>query len=218
MAQERPAFSLSQVGNPNLIGFAVFSINTIFIGILLGEAIPEESGALFAVFPQFLFFGGVILALAGILTFFLGPAYTLLVLFWLGYSGFFLSAGFLFFMFGNGNIPINPGYLGDTFGAFFLGWTIFTFCIWLGTLRVNTVYFIALGLLTLAFALATAGFWTGTGSADAPLFNTTINASGWVFVAYGTVLFYLFFDSVWTAGGGKPLPAGPAPISLLGIK
>lgn len=151
VATERAAVSAPAVANPGPLGLCAFALTTFVLsaanaGLYSGAAI---------VIGLALFYGGTAQLLAGMWEFRTGNTFGATA--FTSYGAFWIAVGFsLMPLFGGKNVVELAG--GATaLGVFFLGWTVFTLLMFLGTLRQNGALIAVFGFLTLTFLFLTIG-------------------------------------------------------------
>ncbi|KAI1427345.1 GPR1/FUN34/YaaH-class plasma membrane protein [Xylaria sp. FL1777] len=198
-------------GNPTAIGLAghVISIGPLACD-LLGWRGAGGSGA--ASIPFFLYFGGVLMTLAGLLEFFLGNTFPSVVFvsfgaFWLSYGGLLLPQLNAYAAYAPADATsVAEGLQTQGFNASFgfvtLSMGILCFMYTICALRTNIAFVIVFFTLLFAFSLITGAYWalaqdyTANAGFAAKLLE---GAGGFSFVCTATswwILFSLMFASV----------------------
>lgn len=143
-----------RTANASTLGFAGFALTLWMVSMLnagwFGSA-PAHMDMLLA-----FTFGGVVLALAGLMEFFRG--HTLEMLLFLGFSAFWWT--WAMHAHGSGSDAMSSG-AGAMMGWFFLIWAVFAFWIWLGAMHADimrNLFMLGLWLSLLALAIAD---WSG---------------------------------------------------------
>ena len=151
VATERAEARAHAVANPGPLGLCAFALTTFVLsaanaGLYSGAAI---------VIGLALFYGGTAQLLAGMWEFRTGNTFGATA--FSSYGAFWIAVGFsLMPLFGGKNVVELAG--GATaLGVFFLGWTIFKFLMFLGTLRQNGALIAVFLFLTLTFLFLTIG-------------------------------------------------------------
>jgi uncharacterized protein len=177
-AVQRAAASASAIANPAPLGLSAFALTTFVLsaanaGLYSGAAI---------VIGLALFYGGLGQLMAGMWEFrrdntFAATAFT-------SYGAFWIAVGFsLMPLFGGKSVVELAG--GSTaLGVFFLGWTIFTALMFLGTFRLNGALVAVFGFLTLTFLFLTIGALGGSGASG----MTTLG--GWLGIITAALAWY----------------------------
>jgi succinate-acetate transporter protein len=142
--------TVSTVANPGPLGLSAFALTTFVLSSANAGLIPDAKIVIGLAF----FYGGLAQLLAGMWEFRTGNTFGATA--FTSYGAFWLAVG--------GSLQFN-WITGHTAFAYFLfGWTIFTFIMFLGTLRSNGALIALFGLLLLTFILLTiAEFGGGTG-------------------------------------------------------
>ncbi len=150
-AVERASSSASAIANPAPLGLSAFALTTFVLsaanaGLYSGAAI---------VIGLALFYGGLGQLMAGMWEFRSGNTFGATA--FTSYGAFWIAVGFsLMPLFGGKNVVELAG--GSTaLGVFFLGWTIFTVLMFLGTFKLNGALIAVFGFLTLTFLFLTIG-------------------------------------------------------------
>jgi len=150
-AVQRAAASASAIANPAPLGLSAFALTTFVLsaanaGLYSGAAI---------VIGLALFYGGLGQLMAGMWEFRSGNTFGATA--FTSYGAFWVAVGFsLMPLFGGKSVVELAG--GSTaLGVFFLGWTIFTALMFLGTFRLNGALVAVFGFLTLTFLFLTIG-------------------------------------------------------------
>jgi uncharacterized protein len=148
---ERSAASALPLGNPAPLGLSAFALTTFVLsaanaGLFSGAAI---------VIGLALFYGGLAQLTAGMWEFRSGNTFGATA--FSSYGAFWIAVGFsLMPLFGGKNVVELAG--GSTaLGVFFLGWTIFTALMFLGTFKLTGALVAVFGFLTLTFLFLTIG-------------------------------------------------------------
>ncbi|CAG8492690.1 1398_t:CDS:2 [Funneliformis mosseae] len=150
--------------NPGPLALSAFAMNTFVYSLYLAQAAGVKNPSVGLGLA--LFYGGVIQVLAGMWEMKQGDTFHGTV--FSSYGGFWISFGFINF---EGSGIIN-NYKGDTemfsnaLGIYLVGWTIFTFFMWLCVLRTNWCIITALFLLFITYVLLTIGAFTGNDTFD----------------------------------------------------
>jgi len=150
-AVERAAASASAIANPAPLGLSAFALTTFVLsaanaGLYSGAAI---------VIGLALFYGGLGQLMAGMWEFrrdntFAATAFT-------SYGAFWIAVGFSLMPLFSGKSVVELAGGSTALGVFFLGWTIFTALMFLGTFRLNGALVAVFGFLTLTFLFLTIG-------------------------------------------------------------
>jgi succinate-acetate transporter protein len=160
VATERVAPAAPAVANPAPLGLCGFALTTFVLsaanaGLFTGSAI---------VLGLAFFYGGFAQLLAGMWEFRTGNTFGATA--FTSYGAFWISVGFtLTPFFGGKSIgDLLGANLGTALGVYFLGWTIFTAIMFLGTFRLSGALIAVFGFLTLTFLFLTIGALGGASS------------------------------------------------------
>jgi succinate-acetate transporter protein len=162
---ERVAPVVATVANPSPLGLSAFALTTFVLScinanIFNGAVLPN------IVVGLALFYGGIAQMLAGMWEFRTGNTFGATA--FTSYGAFWLALGSIFVPgFGIGAAfeaaATKGANLGTAVGLFLLGWTIFTFIMFLGTLKSNGALIALFGLLFLTFVFLTIGNFGAAG-------------------------------------------------------
>ena len=152
IATERSQPVAAAVANPAPLGLSAFALTTFVLSSINAGWFP--AGGTTIIIGLAAFYGGIAQLLAGMWEFksgntFGATAFTSYGAFWLAVSAVFIPG------FGIGSTLGSS--LHPALGLFFLGWTIFTGIMFLGTLRANIALLAVFGLLFLTFVFLTIG-------------------------------------------------------------
>ncbi len=163
-AVERAESAAPAIANPAPLGLSALALTTFVLSSVNAGYISAPN----IVVGLALFYGGIVQILAGLQEFKAGN--TLGATAFCSYGGFWLAIGVIFVpAFGIAAAYTNATDLHTALGFFFLGWTIFTFLMFLGALRSNfalIAFFLFLFLTFLALTIAEFGggaSWTQIG-------------------------------------------------------
>ncbi|KAG0052485.1 hypothetical protein BGZ83_002515 [Gryganskiella cystojenkinii] len=144
--------------NPGPLGLSAFALTTFVLSLYnMGAGVPS-GGPVQVVTGLAVFYGGLAQILAGMWEFKVGnnfgaTAFTSYGAFWLAYAAI-LIPGF----------GIVPGYTGspdhtldNALGIFLVGWAIFTFMLWIATLRTTVTLSSMFFILVLTFCFLASG-------------------------------------------------------------
>ena len=149
------------VANPGPLGLSGFALTTLVLSLVNAGVFKSSDLGAFAVLPIALTFGGLAQLLAGMWEFkaantFGATAFTAYGAFWIGIGMFLWFA------------MSSPGYAAaagaQALSTILLGWTVFTFVMMLGALRVNGATASLFVLLCVTFVLLTWGSFSNTSS------------------------------------------------------
>ena len=148
---QRAEARASAVANPAPLGLSAFALTTFVLSA--ANAGLYSGGAI--VIGLALFYGGLAQLCAGMWEFRTGNIFGATA--FSSYGAFWMAVGFsLLPLFGGKNIVELAG--GATaLGVFFLGWTIFTALMFIGTLRTDGALIAVFGFLALTFLFLTIG-------------------------------------------------------------
>lgn len=151
------------IADPTPVGLAGFAL-TAFLFSIINAGWLDQVGAFI---PLAFFYGGLVQLLAGMWEFRNNNTFGAVV--FTSYGAFWGALGFFFF-FGE-RLGVLTG-VGPSAGFTLLGWTVFTFYLWIASITVNramfitfTVFMLTLILLDLGFLLAVNGFVVAGGYA-----------------------------------------------------
>lgn len=136
----------SSIADPGPLGLAGFALTTFILSMSNAQFVPAELGALFV--PLAIFYGGLAQILAGMWEFkknntFGAVAFTTYGAFWLGLAATIILEALKILNFGNyGHMAI---------GLYLVGFTIFTFYMWIGTFRTNNALLATFSAVLVAF-------------------------------------------------------------------
>ena len=151
LSQSQPMKADVVLANPAPLGLMGFGVTTV----LLNLANANQYTSLAPVLAMGIFYGGIAQIIAGIMEFRKGNTFGTVAflsygLFWESFAGIFL-------------IPGMGGFLDSTANnalAYYLFfWGVFTFLMWIGTLRLNGALMTVFGTLWLLFFLLAIGKW-----------------------------------------------------------
>jgi succinate-acetate transporter protein len=153
---ERVAPAAVAVANPSPLGLSAFALTTFVLSCI-------NANVFTGVLPNIvvglaIFYGGIAQLLAGMWEFRTGntfgaTAFTSYGAFWLALGIIFVPGSGILAAFG----ATKGANVGNALGLFLLAWTIFTFIMFLGTLRSNGALIALFGLLFLTFVFLTIG-------------------------------------------------------------
>jgi succinate-acetate transporter protein len=193
MAQaiERAEAAAPAVANPAPLGLSAFALTTFVLSaanarfIFAGDPITTGNIAL----GLAAFYGGLVQLIAGIQEFRNNNTFGATA--FCSYGGFWLAVALtLLPFFGGKNLVLLTGTDAATgAGMFFLGWTIFTGMMFLGTLRSNLALIAVFFFLFLTFLALTIGWFSGlplpgTGSL------TWVDIGGWLGIITALIAWY----------------------------
>ena len=177
------------VANSAPLGFSAFALTTFVLSASnAGFLFSKVEGATLIVVGLAIFYGGLVQVLAGLLEFRRGNTFGVTA--FCSYGGFWLAIGFILlplFAGGTKNIVDLVGAPNGEagVGVFFLGWTIFTGLMFLGTLRSSLALRGLFFFLFLTFLALTIG-WLGGGSTH----TTFVPIGGWLGLITAVLAWY----------------------------
>jgi hypothetical protein len=149
MAQNEPSKTDVLLANPAPLGLMAFGTTTVLLNLANAGAIPLDS----IVLAMGLFYGGLAQIIAGALEFRKGNTFGMTA--FISYGFFWISLVFI----------LSPAHLlGASFAptsslpAYLIVWGLFSFFMFLGTLRLNGSLMFVFGTLVILFFLLAAGF------------------------------------------------------------
>jgi succinate-acetate transporter protein len=178
--------------DPAPLGLAAFALTTFIFSMVNAGIIPQgevpSQQIINLYLPLALIYGGFAQLIAGVLEFrnkntFGLTAFTSYGAFWIGLAIMNIFAR---------QFDIAPSQLVEAQGYFFLGWTIFTAILLIGSFGVNVALITVFVLLFITFVLLTIGDLLGGPEGSGGLF---INLAGYLGIA--TAL------AAWYFGGGR---------------
>ncbi len=137
------------VANPGPLGLSAFALTTFVLSAVNAGLLSATDTKI--VVGLALFYGGLAQLLAGMWEFRTGNTFGSTA--FTSYGAFWIAVG--------ASVQFNWITSDKAFGFFLLGWTIFTFIMFLGTLRVNGGLIALFGLLFLTFLFLTIGAFGG---------------------------------------------------------
>ncbi|AFM40875.1 putative membrane protein [Desulfosporosinus acidiphilus SJ4] len=146
----------SSIADPGPLGLAGFALTTFILSMSNAQFVPAAFSALFL--PLALFYGGFAQILAGMWEFkknntFGAVAFTTYGAFWLSLASMVILQTLKIINFGD--------YAHAATGLYLIGFTIFTFYMWIGTFRINNALLAVFTFLEITFIfldLAEFGF------------------------------------------------------------
>lgn len=182
-----------KMANPAALGLACFALTTFLLSVLNAGLASKELLGL--VVSCALIYGGAVQIIAGVLdtrvgSTFGGTAFS-------SYGGFWICLGLAFLLESLGVWTLTQ----DAIGVFLLAWTLFTFYMWVGSLRLNWALASTFTLLLLTFILLDIGHL-----ANVPIANITGGYTGMIcalnawYVSAAIILNELFEKEVLPLG------------------
>jgi len=194
------------VANPAPLGLSAFALTTFVLSCSNAGFIFTKVGAGAAVVVGLaLFYGGVVQLVAGIQEFRAGNTFGATA--FCSYAGFWLAVGVLLLPpSGLMAALVREATAPQALSIFFLGWTIFTLLMFLGTLRSNMALMAVFGVLFLTFFcltignMVTASAILNYGAAGATAGNTWIAIGGWLGILTALLAWYTALAGVLASG------------------
>ncbi|MFT8417957.1 MAG: acetate uptake transporter [Acetobacter sp.] len=148
MAQTDAAHPTPLRANPAPLGLMGFGMTTILLNLHNAGLVPMGS----AILAMGLLFGGVAQIIAGILEYGVGNTFGMTA--FISYGAFWLTLVALIAMPHTGIVPASSPAL---MGSYLLLWGLFTFILFLGTLRATRAHQVIFGTLVILFVLLGLG-------------------------------------------------------------
>ena len=185
-AAERAAAAAPAVANPAPLGLSAFALTTFVLSSAnAGFILPQGTG-LTIVVGLALFYGGLVQLLAGIQEFRAGNTFGATA--FCSYGGFWLAVGMI--LLPPTGIALSLGKnLSTALGVFVLGWTIFTFLMFLATFRLTGALMAVFFFLFLTFLALTIGWFAGLPTLGSSSL-TWVNIGGWLGIVTALVAWY----------------------------
>jgi succinate-acetate transporter protein len=192
---------VAQGMNPTPLGFCAFAL-TLFVYsmIMAGATVPIQTSSSGAM-GLALFYGGLILLIAGLLEFRVGNNFYALAFcsyagYWLGLAALYINGSFGFFASSGNSITTTTDITVQqkALGIFYIGWVIFTLCMLISSVRTNVVLIAFFFFLMLAYLLWAASYF---------LISTTIGlqqAGGAIGIFTSAIAWFLGFSSLLKKG------------------
>jgi uncharacterized protein len=197
---ERAAASAPAIANPAPLGLSAFALTTFVLSAtnarFIFAGIPPVTGAIALGLAAF--YGGLVQLIAGVQEFRTGNTFGATA--FCSYGGFWLAvAGSLAPLFGGKSLVLLIGPDAATgVGFFLLGWTIFTFVMFLGTFRLTGALVSVFFFLFLTFLALTIGWFQGL-----PLIGssalTWVNIGGWLGIVTALLAWYTALAGILAA-------------------
>lgn len=158
---DHAAYAAPAIANPAPLGLCGFALTTFVLSSINAGWFP--AGGTNIVVGLALFYGGLAQLLAGMWEFRSGNTFGATA--FSSYGAFWLSFAVIFIP-GTGILDAltKTNTLHQALGIYLLAWAIFTFLLFLGTLRINWGLIAILGLLTLTFLALALGELLGASS------------------------------------------------------
>jgi succinate-acetate transporter protein len=180
----------ASIADPAPLGLAGFALTLFVLSVFNAGIVGASLSAV--VLPVALFYGGIMLVLAGMWEFRRANTFGTLVFasygsFWLSYAAFaqFVAPG----------LPVATAY--RAVGTYLLAWTIFTFMLTIVAIRTNGAFLAVFVTLLATFVLLTVGTLSTT--------NSIIKAAGWAGLVTAAIAWYTSFALVCNSTWGKDI-------------
>ena len=199
VAAERSEARAFPLGNPAPLGLSAFALTTFVLSASNAGFIFAQGTGGAIVIGLALFYGGLAQLLAGMWEFRTGNTFGSTA--FTSYGAFWIAVGFsLMPLFGGKNIVELAG--GATpLGVFFLGWTIFTAMMFLGTFKLSGALVSVFGFLLLTFLFLTIGALGGA--------TGMTQIGGWLGIVTALLAWYTALASVLEHTKVANLPTFP---------
>ncbi|KJR47230.1 Transcriptional regulator [Desulfosporosinus sp. I2] len=190
----------SAIADPGPLGLAGFALTTFILSMSNAHFVPAELGALFV--PLALFYGGLAQILAGMWEFkknntFGAVAFTTYGAFWMGLATLVILETLKILNFG--------ASAHAAIGLYLIGFTIFSFYMWIGTFRLNNALLSVFSFLMICFILLDLAEFGYISSVPGGIFGLITAACAWYTSAAG-ILNPLY--------GRTVLPVGPRGVTV----
>ena len=192
-ATERAESAAQVVANPAPLGLSAFALTTFVLSCSNAGFIFPAAGAGGAVVVGLaLFYGGLVQLIAGIQEFRAGNTFGATA--FCSYGGFWMALGFVLLP-PTGILAALTAEKAVASGltVFLLGWTIFTFVMFLSTFRSSGALMAVFAFLLLTFAALTVG-WGVTTSGSVG--TTWIQIGGWLGIVTALLAWYTAMSGV----------------------
>jgi succinate-acetate transporter protein len=196
-AVERTEAEASVAANPAPLGLSAFALTLFVLSCSNAGFIFTKVGAGASVVVGLaLFYGGVVLLVAGIQEFRAGNTFGATA--FCSYAGFWLAFGVVLLPpSGLAAALIKEATLAQALGAFLLGWTIFTLLMFLGTLRSNLALMAVFGVLFLTLLALTIGELVDAGGGNGTVW---IQIGGWLGIITALIAWYTALAGILASG------------------
>jgi len=185
VSAERARASAPAIANPAPLGLSAFALTTFVLSASNAGFIFTQGTGGAVVIGLAIFYGGLGQLIAGIQEFRAGNTFGATA--FTSYGGFWLAVG-LILLPPTGIAAALGKDLGTALGVFFLGWTIFSAMLFLGTFRLSGALIGVFGFLTLTFLFLTIGaLGTSTGMTQ---------LGGWLGIITALVAWYTALSGV----------------------
>lgn len=194
------------VANPAPLGLSAFALTTFVLSCSNAGFIFTKIGAGASIAVGLaLFYGGLVQLVAGIHEFRAGNTFGATA--FCSYAGFWLAVGVVLLPpSGLLEALVKEATLSQALAAFFLGWTIFTLLMFLGTLRSNVALMAVFGVLFLTFLFLTIGEMVTAsallhyGAAGANAGSTWTAIGGWLGIITALLAWYTALAGLLASG------------------
>lgn len=196
---DTPAYAAPAIANPGPLGLSAFALTTFVLSTINAGWFPATEVNI--VVGLALFYGGAAQLLAGMWEFRTGntfgaTAFTSYGAFWLSFAAILIPGT------GIADALTKAGVLDKAIGIYLLAWGIFTFLLFLGTLRNNIALIILFALLTLTFLSLAFADLTGTSALG--------TLGGYLGILTALVAWYTALAGLLSSGKSAfSLPVGP---------
>jgi len=179
VAADRARASAPAVANPAPLGLSAFALTTFVLSASNAGFIFAQGTGGAVVIGLAIFYGGLGQLIAGVQEFRAGNTFGATA--FTSYGGFWLAVGFILLPPTGIAVALGKDLL-TALGVFALGWTIFTFLLFLATFRLSGALVAVFGFLTLTFLFLTIG-WLGTSTG-------MIQLGGWLGIVTALLAWY----------------------------
>jgi len=185
----------SGLGNPGPLGLGAFALTTFVLSTFNAGLLDKSLEGV--VLPLALWYGGIAQILAGMWEFkinntFGATAFTSYGAFWLSFATYVFIIVPQFVAKGMSAQQIN-----DATGIYLFGWTVFTFYMFLASLRISYALIAVFALLTPAFIFLTLGAFTGV--------VALTKIGGWFGLLCAGAAWYASFGVVFNQSWGRAI-------------
>jgi succinate-acetate transporter protein len=186
---------VAQPMNPTPLGFCAFAL-TLFVYSMIqaGATVPNLTSPA-AAMGLGLFYGGLILLIAGLLEFRVGNNFYALT--FCSYAGYWLSLAALYVTgslnFGATAYSTDTSVFYKALGIFYIGWVIFTIAMLIASIRTNVVLVVFFFFLMLTYVLWAAGYFLVVSS-------NLLVAGGAIGIFTSVIAWFLGFASLLRRG------------------
>ena len=200
---EQTEVAAPAVANPAPLGLSAFALTTFVLSAanaqFIFHGVPPVTGNIALGLAAF--YGGLVQLVAGIQEFRNNNTFGATA--FCSYGGFWLAVAFtLTPLFGGKSLvdltagtPASAADISAGAGMFFLGWTIFTGFMFLGTLRSNLALMGVFFFLFLTYLALTIGWFAGVPLAGTGAL-TWVNIGGWLGIVTALIAWYTAFAGI----------------------